>query len=64
MPGKGKLTRLYRPVKKASDQRRRRKVQFRRLVALGVPEDKVRKLNPRQIRELLKRPAKIARQPA
>lgn len=59
MAGKGKMSRLMRPVKKTGDRKRRQKVQRRRLVALGVPEEKVKKLNPLQVRMLLKRPAKL-----
>ena len=59
MAGKGKMSRLMRPVKKTSDRKRRQKVQRRRLIALGVPEEKVKKLNPLQVRMLLKRPAKV-----
>ena len=59
MAGKGGLSRLMRPVKKMSDKRRRQKVQRRRLVALGVPEEKVKKMDPVVVRTLLKRPAKL-----
>lgn len=45
--------------KNPGDRRRRQKVQRRRLVALGVSEDAVAKMNPKQVRTLLKRPAKI-----
>ena len=59
MAGKGKNVRAKRPIKKTSDRRRRNKVQSRRLIGLGVPEEKVKKMNPKQVRLLLKRPAKI-----
>ena len=45
--------------KNAGDKRRRQKVQRRRLIALGMAEDAVAKLNPKAVRTLLKRPAKI-----
>ena len=59
MPGKGSLTREGRPVKGASDKKRREKVQRIRLTKLGVPEAKVKTLNAREGRLMLKRPAKI-----
>jgi len=46
MAGKGGLSRLFRPVKKVSDKKRRQKVQRKRLAALGVPEAKIKKMNP------------------
>ena len=58
MPGKGGLTRLYRPVKKTSDRKRREKAQRKRLVGLGIPEEKAKKLNAVQLRQLLKTSAK------
>ncbi len=60
MPGKGRLTRLYRPVKKASDKRRREKTQRKRLAALGVSEERLRRMNAKQVRTLLKRPKELA----
>lgn len=59
MPGKGGLTREGRPVKGASDKKRREKVQRNRLIKLGVPEAKVKAMNALEIRTMLKRPAKI-----
>lgn len=59
MAGKGKLSRLFRPVKKVSDKKRRQKAQRKRLAALGVPEAQLKKMNPLQVRTLLKRPAKV-----
>ena len=47
-----------RPKKQASDKRRRQKVHRKRLAALGMSEDAVRKLNPKQVREKLKRPVR------
>ena len=49
-----------RPKKNTSDKRRREKVQRARLVALGMGEEAVDKLNPKEVRTLLKRPAKVA----
>jgi len=59
MGGKGSLSRDNRPVKGASDKKRREKVQRNRLIALGVPEAKVNKMNTLEVRMMLKRPAKI-----
>ncbi len=48
-----------RPVKSAGERRRRERVQRRRLVGLGVPPEAVDKMNAGQVREALKRPARI-----
>lgn len=61
MAGKGVNTRMGRPVKGASDKKRREKVQRNRLVKLGVSADKVSKMNAVEVRTMLKRPAKIAK---
>ena len=59
MSGKGVDTRMGRPVKGASDKKRREKVQALRLIGLGVPEATVKKMNPTEVRTMLKRPAKL-----
>ena len=51
---------MTRPRKKAGPKRRRRLEQRRRLVALGMDEVAVERLNSREILDLLKRPAKGA----
>lgn len=48
-----------RPVKKTSERRRRVETQRRRLMAFGLPEEKVKKMNTKEVRDLLKRPAKL-----
>lgn len=48
-----------RPKKSEADKRARQKVHRKRLVALGVPEEKVVKLNAQEMRTLLRRPKKI-----
>ena len=48
-----------RPVKSVGARRRRHLVQKRRLIALGVAEDVVGKLNIKEARDILKRPALI-----
>jgi hypothetical protein len=49
-----------RPRKKPGDKRRRAKTQQRRLVALGVPEEKVARMTTKAVRQLLARPGKLA----
>ena len=59
MAGKGSLSRLFRPVKGASDKKRREKVQRKRLIGLGMSEEKVKKLDASQVRQLIKAPKKL-----
>lgn len=49
-----------RPKKSGTDRRRRQRNHRDRLVALGVSEETVAKMNPKQVREKLKRPARTA----
>ncbi len=49
-----------RPRKSESDKRRRLKVQKQRLMSLGMSESEVAPLTAQQVRDLLRRPAKIA----
>ena len=56
MAGKGTLSRLNRPVKKPAEKRRRTEVQRKRLISWGVPEAKLKGMNSRQIRLMLKEP--------
>ncbi len=49
-----------RPVKSGAARRRRIDTQKKRLVALGVSEDKVAKLTTKDIRQKLQRPLKTA----
>lgn len=53
---------LLRPRKSPSEKLRRFKVHQRRLMALGLSEEQVRKLNFKQARDLLKRPGLLRRQ--
>lgn len=55
-----KLPRM-RPTKRGAARRRREKVQRLRLVALGVPEEKVRRMTITEVRTMLRRPTKIAK---
>lgn len=55
-------THLTRPRKGGSRKLRRQNDQKKRLLALGMPEEEVRRLNPRQVLTLLQRPLKVAKQ--
>ncbi len=50
---------ITRPKKGASERTRRVNTQKKRLVALGVDEQKVAKLNTKEIRDLLRKPAAL-----
>jgi len=50
---------LRRPVKAPAEKIRRQNAQRKRLVALGMPEAEVAKLQPDQLRTLVQRPAKV-----
>lgn len=50
-----------RPRKNEAGKRRRNKVHQRRLIALGLPEADVGKLNSKQMRALLRHPKKLAK---
>jgi len=48
-----------RPIKGDRERRRRQKVQVKRLIGFGMKAEDIAKLNPREVTELLKRPAKL-----
>ncbi|HNR95082.1 MAG TPA: hypothetical protein PKK36_10810, partial [Kiritimatiellia bacterium] len=50
---------LQRPKKSQNDQRKRLRVQQKRLIALGMAEAAVMKMTHPQIRAALRKPAKI-----
>ncbi|MEM7391776.1 MAG: hypothetical protein AAF492_05445 [Verrucomicrobiota bacterium] len=50
---------MTRPTKTGRDKRRRQETQRKRLISLGVDEETVNKMNVKEIRDMLKRPAKI-----
>lgn len=52
---------LRRNRKGAADKRRRQKLQKKRVIALGVPEEVAAKLNAKEIRTLLRKPKKTAK---
>ena len=49
-----------RPVKAAGARRRREKVQRERLMELGVAESKIAHMTTKAVRQLLRRPARVA----
>ncbi len=53
---------ITRPRKGGAAKRQRQAVHRKRLIALGVDEAEVNRMNPKQVRDLLKRPAAIAKQ--
>ena len=53
-------TPMTRPVKSGAVRARRLKVHKKRLLALGVPEEKMRRMTCKEIRQLLQRPLKTA----
>lgn len=55
-------THLTRPRKGGAAKRRRQADHRKRLVALGVESDVVAKMNPREVRTMLKYPAKVAKE--
>jgi len=52
---------IQRPKKSGISRRRRDKVHRRRLIALGMPEEEVMRLDTKTLREYLKYPAKTAK---
>lgn len=50
-----------RPKKKPIERRRREKEQRARLAALGVSEDKISRMTVKDVRVMLRRPAKVAK---
>lgn len=56
---KFRKTHMTRPTKSAGARRTRQKAQSLRLIALGVAADVVAKMNPKEIRDMLKYPKKI-----
>lgn len=55
-------THMTRPRKKPGAKRRRQLEQKRRLVALGVDEETVDKMNPKEIRDKLKYPKQVEKE--
>ena len=59
---KDQKTNMTRPRKAGAAKNRRRLEQKRRLIALGVDEETVNKMNSRDILTMLKYPAKIGKE--
>ena len=58
---KDNKTQLTRPRKGGAAKRRRQADHRKRLIALGVDEAEVAKMNPREVRTMLKYPAKLSK---
>ena len=54
-----RIKHVRRPKKTPAERARRQKAQFKRLVALGVPQAEAERLQPIVIRTMLKRPKKV-----
>ena len=54
-----KASNRIRPKKGPGDRRRRERVQAERLIALGADAVAVSKMNPKEVRTLLKRPLRV-----
>ena len=52
-------TNKTRPRKAAGPKRRRQLEQRKRLIGLGVAEETVSTMNPREVRDMVKYPAKV-----
>jgi len=50
---------MTRPRKKLRERRRRENEHRKRLIALGIPEEKLRTMTSREMRILLQRPEKL-----
>ncbi len=50
---------ISRPKKGTGERKRRVNTQKKRLVSLGVAEETVNKLNTKEIRDLLRKPAEL-----
>jgi hypothetical protein len=51
---------ITRPRKGGAKKNNRQNAQRRRLIGLGMDEEAVSKLNPKEVRDLLARPAEIS----
>jgi hypothetical protein len=54
-------TNKTRPRKAPGAKRRRQLEQRKRLIALGVDQESVSKMNPREVRDMVKYPAKVTK---
>ncbi|MEX2606616.1 MAG: hypothetical protein WD708_04660 [Kiritimatiellia bacterium] len=53
-------TNITRPRKGGAAKINRQNTQRKRLIGLGMDEAEVAKLNPKEVRDILKAPAKVA----
>lgn len=53
---------VRRPKKTPAERARRQKVQKKRLIALGVPQEEADRLSPLEIRTKLLRPKKVVQE--
>ena len=51
---------MVRPKKRGAKKRNTQRAQARRLIDLGVAEEVVAAMSAKQVKEMLKKPAKIA----
>ena len=56
---KFRKTHMTRPTKSAGARRTRQKAQAVRLIGFGIAAELVAKMNPKEIRDMLKYPKKI-----
>ena len=56
-----RIKHVRRPKKTTAERARRQKAQKRRLVALGFPQAEADRLQPVEIRTMLKRPKEVVR---
>lgn len=56
------LKHVRRPKKSVAEKARRQKAQKKRLISLGVSQDAADKMSPLEIRNKLKRPAKVVKE--
>ena len=50
---------MVRPIKSGAKKRNQQRAQSRRLMALGVSEEAIATMSPKEVKEMLKYPAKV-----
>lgn len=53
---------VRRPKKSVAEKARRQKAQQKRLVALGVPQEVVERMNPQDVRRKVARPKQVLKE--
>ena len=51
---------VTRPKKSSRERARRVRIHAKRLMEMGISEEQIRKMNPPDMRDLLRKPPKIA----